>query len=305
MYDTNAKSAGLDRIRERAGWPCEPKWLMQIALEELSRIPHFDWVGFYLLSRTEPNMLELGPFVGAPTPHTRIPVDQGICGAAVSAEKTIIVDDVASDPRYLACSIETKSEIVVPIFVRGKVVGELDLDSHTPAAFTPEHRAILEECAALVGRAMETWNEDGAKAALPRSKQVVAALIENPEGKLLICQRTKHQPLPLKWEFPGGKIEPGEGARQALQRELEEELGIQAEIAEQVTALQHLYKNGNAVDLQFFAVRRYEGELENRIFADIRWAERASLPAFDFLDADRELVQGLAAGKYLARNPVA
>ena len=97
-------------------------------------------------------MLVLGHFKGAPTPHTRIPLNQGICGAAASSGKTVIVDDVQSDSRYLACSIETKSEIVAPIFVAGKVVGELDIDSHVPAAFTAEDRQLVEYCAALVGK---------------------------------------------------------------------------------------------------------------------------------------------------------
>ena len=101
-------------------------------------------------------MLVLGPYVGAETPHKRIPLNQGICGAAVSLAQTVVVDDVNSDPRYLACSIETKSEIVAPIFVNGKVVGELDIDSHVPAAFTDDDRTLVEHCASLVGRYLET-----------------------------------------------------------------------------------------------------------------------------------------------------
>src|SRR5205085_7900167 len=104
------------------------------------RLPHYDWVGFYMIETGklpgEEDVLVLGPYVGAPTPHTRIPLDQGICGAAASSGKTIVIDDVAADPRYLACSIATKSEIVVPVRVQGKVVGEIDIDSHTAAAFT-------------------------------------------------------------------------------------------------------------------------------------------------------------------------
>ena len=123
------------------------------------RLPHYDWVGFYMVETGklpgQEDILVLGPYVGAPTPHTRIPLDQGICGAAVSAGATIVVDDVHSDPRYLACSLETKSEIVVPIRVRGKIVGELDIDSHQPAAFTAEDRALVEHCAGLVGRFLE------------------------------------------------------------------------------------------------------------------------------------------------------
>ncbi len=104
---------------------------------------------------SESPTLVLGHFQGAMTPHTRIPLNQGICGAAASSGKTVVVDDVNSDPRYLACSIETKSEIVVPVLVKGKVVGELDIDSHFPAAFGPEDRALVEYCAALVGRHLE------------------------------------------------------------------------------------------------------------------------------------------------------
>jgi len=99
----------------------------------------------------QPRMLALGPFQGAMTPHTRIPLNQGICGAAASTGKTVVVDDVSLDSRYLACSTETKSEIVVPIFVGGRVVGELDIDSHFPAAFGDEDRKLVEYCAGLVG----------------------------------------------------------------------------------------------------------------------------------------------------------
>jgi L-methionine (R)-S-oxide reductase len=116
----------------------------------------YNWVGFYMLDETGPEpMLVLGPFVGSMTPHTRIPLHQGICGAAASTGKTVVVDDVHHDSRYLACSIETKSEIVVPVFVKGKVVGELDIDSHYPAAFTPLDRELVEFCAIAVGKFIE------------------------------------------------------------------------------------------------------------------------------------------------------
>jgi GAF domain-containing protein len=116
----------------------------------------YNWVGFYMLEPgSNPPALVLGHFQGAMTPHTRIPLNQGICGAAASSGKTVVVDDVASDPRYLACSLETKSEIVVPVFVRGKVVGELDIDSHFPAAFTFSDRELVEYCAQIVGKRLE------------------------------------------------------------------------------------------------------------------------------------------------------
>jgi L-methionine (R)-S-oxide reductase len=117
----------------------------------------YNWVGFYMLeAQTRPPILVLGHYQGAMTPHTRIPLNQGICGAAASSGKTVVVDDVSKDPRYLACSLETKSEIVVPVFVRGQVAGELDIDSHFPAAFMPEDRELIEHCAELVGKRLES-----------------------------------------------------------------------------------------------------------------------------------------------------
>jgi len=109
--------------------------------------PHYDWVGIYLLNEGE---LALGPYVGKPTPHTRIPLNKGICGAAASTGKTIVVDDVSSDPRYLACSLETRSEIVVPIMRDGRVLGEIDIDSDTPAAFSEADRTLLEAVAEIL-----------------------------------------------------------------------------------------------------------------------------------------------------------
>jgi L-methionine (R)-S-oxide reductase len=113
----------------------------------------YNWVGFYMLEPgANPPMLVLSHYQGAMTPHTRISLHQGICGAAASSGKTVVVDDVSKDPRYLACSLETKSEIVVPIFVHGKVAGELDIDSHFLAAFTSEDCELIEYCAELVGQ---------------------------------------------------------------------------------------------------------------------------------------------------------
>jgi 8-oxo-dGTP diphosphatase len=129
-------------------------------------------------------------------------------------------------------------------------------------------------------------------------KRVVAALIENG-GKLLICQRTRHQTMPLKWEFPGGKIEDGEQPRDALRRELEEELGIIATVGDELARIQHEYPNGGMVELRFYVVRQYLGELENRIFRDMQWAAPRDLPKFNFLEADQTLVKDLAAGKLL------
>ncbi|MFH2055687.1 MAG: GAF domain-containing protein, partial [bacterium] len=112
-------------------------------------VDHYDWVGIYHLEGDE---LVLGPFLGVPSPHTRIKIGDGICGAAAAQEQTIIVDDVNADSRYLACSIHTKSEIVVPIFKDGEVVGEIDIDSDRPAAFNNGDRSFLEQIAEILSR---------------------------------------------------------------------------------------------------------------------------------------------------------
>jgi L-methionine (R)-S-oxide reductase len=111
------------------------------------QVPTYTWVGIYLLEGDE---LVLGPYVGKPSPHTRIPLGRGICGAAAAARATIVVDDVNSDPRYLACSVETQSEIVVPIMRGGAVLGEIDIDSDTRAAFGPDDRDLVETVAAIL-----------------------------------------------------------------------------------------------------------------------------------------------------------
>lgn len=149
-------TSDLLRALEEEMKDLSPEALMQRVCERLAQLPHFDWAGFYMLAQEAcKKVLYLGPFVGAPTQHVRIPLHEGICGAAVSQGQTIVVDDVNSDPRYLACSLETKSEIVVPIRAHGQIVGELDIDSHTHAAFGPEQRELVERCAELVGRRIE------------------------------------------------------------------------------------------------------------------------------------------------------
>jgi L-methionine (R)-S-oxide reductase len=130
--------------------------LQNFIAETISQcLPYYNWTGFYMLDPDDRETLVLGPFRGAPTEHVRIPVNQGICGAAVAQNDAVIVDDVNSDPRYLACSLETRSEIVVPIRVHGAAVGEIDIDSHNHAAFSSQDKKFLEKCAAIVGGFIE------------------------------------------------------------------------------------------------------------------------------------------------------
>ena len=132
----------------------------------------------------------------------------------------------------------------------------------------------------------------------PALRFVAAALIVR-EGQVLICQRRADQPMALQWEFPGGKIEAGETPEQALARELREELGIEAKIGPRITHVRHNYRHGGAVDLQFYSVRDFSGDLQNRIFAQVIWAPLEDLPNYEFLAADRGLIKDLATGKLL------
>jgi 8-oxo-dGTP diphosphatase len=144
----------------------------------------------------------------------------------------------------------------------------------------------------------QTQPESGARSAGPALRFVAAALILR-EGEVLIGQRRADQPMALQWEFPGGKIEAGESPEQALARELDEELGIKAVIGPRITRIRHNYRHGGAVDLQFFIVREFSGEIENRIFQQVLWTRLEDLTKYEFLIADRGLIRDLAAGKLL------
>lgn len=146
----------VSSIRQFAASALSLAALQEFSVELIAaRLPHYNWVGFYMLDPSDANVLVLGPFHGAATEHVRIPVTEGICGAAVAQGETVVIDDVSQDPRYLACSIETRSEIVVPVWAGGKIVGEIDIDSHELSAFGAEDRGFVEECAAVVGRFIE------------------------------------------------------------------------------------------------------------------------------------------------------
>jgi L-methionine (R)-S-oxide reductase len=145
---SDAYDAVLAKVSAALAAATDAAGAMERAVAVLKQeIPYYSWVGIYLVDGDE---LVLGPFLGKPSPHTRIPLGRGICGAAATEKRTIVVDDVNADSRYLACSIETKSEIVAPIMHGARVLGEIDIDSDRPAAFGPADRNLLEAVAALL-----------------------------------------------------------------------------------------------------------------------------------------------------------
>jgi L-methionine (R)-S-oxide reductase len=158
LSDYSGALEAVDRILNRES---EADQVLRQAVETLhDRFDHYSWVGIYLV---EGDHLVLGPWKGPQaTEHVRIPVGQGICGAAAATGRTEIVDDVSSDGRYLACFPSTRSEIVVPISYEGRVVGEIDIDSDRPAAFTQEDRAFLERVAVLISaHSLVAWDTGG------------------------------------------------------------------------------------------------------------------------------------------------
>jgi len=135
----------LNRVREIIKEPTETDGkLLAICKLLVANVPHYDWVGFYLVNQSGKRDLVLGPFVGEPTEHIRIPFGKGICGQAAERKATFIVQDVSKETNYLSCSPKVRSEMVVPIFKNEEIVGELDIDSHTLSPFTEEDRRFLE-----------------------------------------------------------------------------------------------------------------------------------------------------------------
>jgi L-methionine (R)-S-oxide reductase len=124
----------------------------RIAQRLHEKMARYNWVGFYLVDPADAGVLLVGPFVGSFTPNARIPLGTGLCGAAASSGLTVVVDDVAKDPRYLAGSSLVKCEIVVPIFVKNKLAAELDVESYFASAFNKAEQEFIEGCAAVVGK---------------------------------------------------------------------------------------------------------------------------------------------------------
>lgn len=138
----------IDNIRIAIGNKRSEKEVLQAAVELIHAFSEgFDWTGFYMMKG---NVLEVGPYVGPETPHTRIELNAGICGAAASQKKSVVVDDVTGDPRFLACSPNTKSEIVVPLMDGENVIGEIDIDSNRRSFFTDDDRKMFEEVASTI-----------------------------------------------------------------------------------------------------------------------------------------------------------
>lgn len=140
--------------------PTASSLMLRIAQHLHEKVARYNWVGFYEVDPVDPGFLVVGPFAGSFSPNVRIPLNKGLCGAAASSGETVVVDDVSNDPRYLAGSTLVKSEIVVPIFVRKKLAGELDIESYFSNTFTHPERAFVEECAAIVEKYLSKSKPD-------------------------------------------------------------------------------------------------------------------------------------------------
>jgi L-methionine (R)-S-oxide reductase len=130
--------------------------LMEAIVQRLhDTMTRYNWVGFYLLDKARPGSLVLGPHVGSFEPHESISLDKGLCGAAATTKKTVVVNDVAKDPRYLRGSELVKSEMVVPVFTRNALFGEIDINSYFANTFTADEQQFVEACAAVVANYLE------------------------------------------------------------------------------------------------------------------------------------------------------
>ncbi len=157
MSDVPDRKELFDRLLARIGELVEVSMPTSEKLQSIcemlhERVSHYDWVGFYIVDRENKRELVLGPFGGEPTEHIRIPFGKGICGQAAETGEVFVVQNVAKEGNYLACSLRVKSEIVLPIFSDGDLVGELDIDSHQPEAFLPEGTGFLQKVADMAGK---------------------------------------------------------------------------------------------------------------------------------------------------------
>lgn len=138
----------VEKVRAAIGGETDRWKILDISVRLIDSFSDdFNWTGFYM---KDGNVLRVGPYVGPVTEHTVIELDRGICGAAAMQKKTVVVDDVRSDPRFLACSIQTRSEIVVPLMDGDECIGEIDIDSNRPANFSAEDREMLEAVARVI-----------------------------------------------------------------------------------------------------------------------------------------------------------
>lgn len=145
---TNDREHLVDTVRAAVAEKNTEETVLQAAVRLIDAYSEgFHWTGFYMM---RDGALEVGPYIGPETPHKRIELGQGICGAAATKRQSIVVEDVNADPRFLACSLTTKSEIVVPLMDGEECLGEIDIDSNNPAYFTDDDRRMLEQIAAVV-----------------------------------------------------------------------------------------------------------------------------------------------------------
>ena len=150
---TQAQQELLKEFQEFAAVAPSGDALMKRISQRLHEtMARYNWVGFYLVDAANSEILVIGPYVGSFTPNARIPLNTGLCGAAASSGETVVVDDVTKDPRYLAGSSLVHSEIVVPISVKGKLAGELDIESYFPGTFSRPEQEFVEACATVVTR---------------------------------------------------------------------------------------------------------------------------------------------------------
>jgi L-methionine (R)-S-oxide reductase len=153
----NAHGELLKEFQDFAPTAPTAKALMERMAQRLhEKMTRYNWVGFYLVDPADAGILLVGPFVGSFTPNARIPLDRGLCGAAATSRRSVVVDDVSKDPRYLSGSPMVNSEIVVPIFVKGTLAAELDIESYFLSTFDKAEQDFVEACAAVVGKYMGT-----------------------------------------------------------------------------------------------------------------------------------------------------